>query len=576
MPPVLFFEVSYRICTLLMDLTLYTAIVGVAGLVAVAVEKRRRPLARAFLARAGAAALFLAVVAGLAPRPVFYGVNLPSALPDQAGPIAAPAPNAPQRPALAAAVRPPSEPVAPPVRAADRGAGADAAGRAGSIYDVVAALWLTGCCIFLLRLARDAAAVGGMRRRSAALSRGPVFGALAELVSAGARPVELRETALVAAPVLAGLARPALFVPPGFGDRCDFLSVKAIIAHELAHRDRNDNSWLLAGRILCAIVWFQPIAWLVHFQMAHCAEGACDVAAIASGCSPKMYANCLLSLATASRNRLASGAGIAGFGSNLGSRIRAIVGGVDMRPPSRRLRWRAGASFALLTGAIVSAIGQAPAGPGPVSSAPALTPFSPDGHSAGRRDEQGHPFVVIHGTRAAFAWKPDPRAFRYDVRFEESVHSPRGSYDTRLGPLEFPWTLSTQRPSIQIDFSKPGRAPVFNRNRTFALIVSAIDRDGAPLWRRQASVYFKPVDSPAPEPFSTAALRARFPGVTIASIDRSGSTRVTIRGRTAPPAMPYAWTQVGAWFGLDEDPAETSFDDETGEGQGRYSASYGQ
>ena len=176
-------------------------------------------------------------------------------------------------------------------------------------------LWLAACQCQLVRL----------RRTAQAVADGPATALLATLTP---NPPALLTHPSVTSPLLAGLRRPAIFLPPTYAADFDPDALRAIFVHELAHRDRRDNFWTLAARLLSALLWFQPLLWLLNRKLEHSSEDACDQAVLASNCPPRAYAACLLSLAE--RPRLAPSqrtltAGVAPFRSSVGHRIQAIL-----------------------------------------------------------------------------------------------------------------------------------------------------------------------------------------------------------------------------------------------------------
>lgn len=219
-------------------------------------------------------------------------------------------------------------------------------------------LWLAVCQWHLFRL----------RRTAQTVTAGPAAALLASLTL---RPPLLFTQPSVHSPFLAGLRRPAIFLPPAYAADFDTEALQAIFVHEIAHRDRRDNFWTLTARVLTAVLWFQPLLWLLCCRLEQISEDACDKAVLASACPPRAYAACLLSLAErpplGPRQRTLT-AGVAPFRSSLGRRISRILtqGIIPMPPITFRLRL----SIAALT--LAAALG----GAFLVSSAPAQTTAS--------------------------------------------------------------------------------------------------------------------------------------------------------------------------------------------------------
>ncbi len=217
-------------------------------------------------------------------------------------------------------------------------------------------LWLGVCQWHLTRLRRTASAVTPCPATALLASRAP-------------SPPRLLTHSSVHSPFLAGYRRPAIFLPEAFETQFEADALRAIFVHELAHRDRRDNLWTLAARFLCALLWPQPLLWLLVRQLEHLSEDACDEAVLSHHCSPRAYADCLLSLATrpplALPQRTVS-AGVAPFRSSVGRRIQRILSAKGDRPmPVITPRLRLAAAAVTIAAALGSAF--------LVSSAPAQT-----------------------------------------------------------------------------------------------------------------------------------------------------------------------------------------------------------
>lgn len=249
------------------------------------------------------------------------------------------------------AVAPFVRPVPAPVRAsATRGA--------DGVYVWMVGVWLAGTTALLAWLGLGAASLAVLRRGSVAVG-GEAADLLRHLCAArGVRPPRLLASARVRGPFLAGLWRPCVFLPASYAVDFDANALRAILAHELAHWERRDNAWLLLSRVLCAVFWPQPLLWALSRRLGQSSEEACDDWALAQGCSPRDYADCLLSLAARrpfSLGERAVGVGIVSVRSAVGRRIQAVLNRKDQTMPvvSSRLR------LAVLLGAVAAALGAA-------------------------------------------------------------------------------------------------------------------------------------------------------------------------------------------------------------------------
>ncbi len=237
------------------------------------------------------------------------------------------------------------------------------------LYPTLAAAWLLGTTLLLLWLGACQWHLSRLRREARPVTTGSAAEALAVLTP---RPPRLLCHPSVQSPFLAGLRHPAIFLPAAYEAEFHPTALRAILAHELAHLARRDNAWTLAARLLCALLWPQPLLWLLCRRLEQIGEEACDQAVLAHDCPPRAYADCLLTLAErhplGCRQR-ALGAGVAPFRSSLGRRIGRILdkGTHAMSTISTRLRL----TIAALT--VAAALG----GAFLVSSAPAQVSASP-------------------------------------------------------------------------------------------------------------------------------------------------------------------------------------------------------
>ncbi len=367
--------------TLLLVLLLQTSVLLALGLGALWAVRRRGPAVQTLAGRAAlsgvALLLLLLPLSGRIapmwrlpvgpPAPILGSRSsdkntralpiLPSAVPS---PLASAAPAIPSdaRPAAlgaASSAPTPSPSSAPNLSFRENPAPEARAAEAVGLLSGVLLLWLAACRLQLTRL----------RRAATRITDGPAAALLASLTP---RPPALLTHPSVQSPFLAGVRRPAIFLPPSF--EADFApdALRAVFLHELAHLGRRDTLWTLAARVLTALLWFQPLLWLLCRKLEHISEDACDQAVLAANCSPRAYAASLLALAErpplrASHRPLS--AAVAPYRSSVGRRISRILtlGGQSMSPVTLRLRL----TIAALTLAAVTG------GAFLVSSAPAKT-----------------------------------------------------------------------------------------------------------------------------------------------------------------------------------------------------------
>ncbi len=140
---------------------------------------------------------------------------------------------------------------------------------------IVLAVWGAGAAVMLCRTLVSYAV---FRRRLKAQSEPVEVCALLEVCRAEAgvrRRVRLYRTALVRAPALAGLVRPAILLPWGDFSADD---LRAALLHELHHLKSRDlaRKWLAA--LVQCVHWWNPFAYLAARLLHQSCETACDLA----------------------------------------------------------------------------------------------------------------------------------------------------------------------------------------------------------------------------------------------------------------------------------------------------------
>ncbi len=123
-----------------------------------------------------------------------------------------------------------------------------------SLTAVWLTLWATGALAFVARMAWL------QRRASTAMTR----------AKDGSHWIGAHGPALI------GLWPARLVLPPDFEQRFDAAQRPLVLAHEAVHRSRFDNHWNALAAALCALHWFNPLAWLALRAMRADQELSCD------------------------------------------------------------------------------------------------------------------------------------------------------------------------------------------------------------------------------------------------------------------------------------------------------------
>ena len=77
-----------------------------------------------------------------------------------------------------------------------------------------------------------------------------------------------------------GWLRPELLIPADLSERFTIAQIRGMLLHEMAHVRRRDVLWTWLALGLCALHWFNPLAWLALRRFHADRELACDAAAL--------------------------------------------------------------------------------------------------------------------------------------------------------------------------------------------------------------------------------------------------------------------------------------------------------
>ncbi len=203
------------------------------------------------------------------------------------------------------------------------------------IVCLLSAAWTIGSAVLLLRLLAAHLGVVRLRRSACEVDSATVDQCRAVALRLGVSPPSVRRSPFVTSPCLVGLARPTVLLPEA--DPADGESDREVLVHELAHLVRRDHLWNLLGRLSLAILFFQPLLWLLLRRLVRTAEEVCDDYVVDFGLDRRDYARRLVDIAQRLQpHTSAAGVGIISLKSLLGRRIVRIL------DRSRSLSVRAG------------------------------------------------------------------------------------------------------------------------------------------------------------------------------------------------------------------------------------------
>jgi beta-lactamase regulating signal transducer with metallopeptidase domain len=131
-----------------------------------------------------------------------------------------------------------------------------------------------------------------------------------------------------------------IVVPAGVLSRMSDEQRETILAHELAHLVRRDPLWLTVAEGVKALLFFQPLNWLVQAKMKETAEFLCDDAAVLQTGNRKALAETLAALAASVAVPVPAVAAMAEGGSHLITRVTRVLraSGDPASPLPLRLR----------------------------------------------------------------------------------------------------------------------------------------------------------------------------------------------------------------------------------------------
>ena len=159
-------------------------------------------------------------------------------------------------------------------------------------------LWLVGAPSALIVLACGVAGTGHLRRSARPANVEWVSTCLRLKTLLGVRVrVALALCDHVASPVLVGIMRPIILLPPAILADCSPEQIEMILLHELAHVGRRDNLINLVQRLVEALLFFHPLVWWLSSGVRQEREKCCDQIVVAHTGRPQAYAETLAALA---------------------------------------------------------------------------------------------------------------------------------------------------------------------------------------------------------------------------------------------------------------------------------------
>jgi beta-lactamase regulating signal transducer with metallopeptidase domain len=158
--------------------------------------------------------------------------------------------------------------------------------------------YVTGVFAMLLRLARGLNTIRRLRQQSSVADS-----ELLRIIQCAVDKLAMRSIPAimycqqVTIPVVVGILRPIILLPPSLMTGLSHEQLETILIHELAHIRRADHWINLAQRIAESFLFFHPAVWYVSQRVSVERENACDDLVVATGHQTRNYVEALLNVA---------------------------------------------------------------------------------------------------------------------------------------------------------------------------------------------------------------------------------------------------------------------------------------
>lgn len=210
-----------------------------------------------------------------------------------------------------------------------------AATNAGTVAFLLLGLYLIGVAVVVTRTL-----VAWLRLRRDVDRTGIVDSALNRFVASDmsartrGRSPRVIVSPSVAVPMTWGWLRPVIVLPSAWGSAWSASDKRMALVHELAHVRSGDWAFYVAGRVVCALLWFHPGVWWIARALRDDCEEACDDRVIESGIRRSDYAELLVR--AADRGTFAGAALALSRRRGLRARLAAVLDvRHDVRPMAR-------------------------------------------------------------------------------------------------------------------------------------------------------------------------------------------------------------------------------------------------
>jgi beta-lactamase regulating signal transducer with metallopeptidase domain len=210
------------------------------------------------------------------------------------------------------------------------------------------ALWLLGAPLTALFVGLGWTGAARLRRQSTPLIDDKLLARFARCQALmQVKHVGLAVCERIAAPIVVGILRPMILIPPALLTSLTCEQWEMILLHELAHVRRLDNLVNLLQRGVETVLFFHPAVWWASRWMRLEREHCCDAIVLRLGTSPQSYAETLAVLALPGIAPQLATAAMANH--ELLTRMRHILGTEDL---PMTISWRKLAVAAVVFAAV--------------------------------------------------------------------------------------------------------------------------------------------------------------------------------------------------------------------------------
>ena len=163
-----------------------------------------------------------------------------------------------------------------------------------SLHILLAAAWFLGSSVLATRLLIGWRSVRQLRLSACPADTHAMEDCRRLAARMGVRAPQLLRSGFAASPLLMGILRPVVVLPEEENIQAND---QEVLVHELAHLARGDQAWSLVGHIGAALLFYQPLMWLLVRRMMLAAEEVCDDYVLDLGFDRPVYAGRLVDVA---------------------------------------------------------------------------------------------------------------------------------------------------------------------------------------------------------------------------------------------------------------------------------------